>query len=157
MSKRVPKTAGVRKGAVGTAQHDALTVEAVESYLREILTKRPKHEPNKQCRTFNVRVTLGLGESQKLAYYCRRANMTPGQWLAMQAKCACYHLKETEDNYKEIHAMVMEVIERTEPDRVVCITPKNAALLRNMAGVYGETPDNIVNELCVQLAKGKAS
>lgn len=150
MSKRVAKTARVRKGAV--VKHDALTVEAVEAYLREILTKRPKREPNPQCRTFNVRVTLSLGDTQKLAWYCRKANMTPGQWLAMKAKVAVFHLAETEENYKEIHDMCVEVIKRTEPDRVVAITPPIAGALRQAADFLGGdwTPDSLVNKLLAE-------
>lgn len=147
MSKRVPKTVRVRKAAV--VQHDALTVEAVEAYLREILTSRPKRGPHPQCRTFNVRVTLGLVETQKLAYYCRRANMTPSKWLAMQATVATYHLKETEENNKDIHDMVMDVIERTEPGRVVVIKPETADALRQAAEFLGDgyTPSGLLNEL----------
>lgn len=147
MSKRVAKTARVRKAAV--VQHDALTVEAVESYLREILTKRPKRESNPQCRTFNVRVTLGLGDTQRLAYYCRMAKMTPAKWLAMHAQVAVYHLKETEENYKEIHEMCVEVIERTDPGRAVILSPKIAEALKQAAGFLGneETPDRLANKL----------
>ncbi len=150
MKKSVTKTAGVRKGAVERTgkQHDALTVEAVTAYLNEILTKRPKREHNPQNRTFNVRVTLGLGDTQKLAYYCRRAKMTPGQWLASQATVSVYRLKETAENYKEIHAMCMEVIRKTEPGRAVILSPENARLLQQVSDFFGdgETPDNLINE-----------
>lgn len=153
MSESVAKTTGVRKGAVGRAEreHDALTVAAVTAYLEEILTKRPKRKPNTQTRTFNVRIALGLGESQKLAYYCRKANMAPGRWLAMQAQGAVYRLKETDDNWKEIHEMCVEVIRRTEPGRAVILTPENARTLQQAAEFLGdgETPDNIVNEFSV--------
>ena len=153
MKKRVQKTAKADKGAVEQTdkEHDALTVAAVTSYLEDILTKRPKRGPTPQSRTFNVRVTLGIGDTQRLAFYCRRANMTPGQWLAMKAKCAVYHLAETEQNYKEINAMVMEVIERTEPGRTVVITPKNAAMLKQVSDFFGdgETPDNLINEFSI--------
>jgi len=150
MSKSVQKTKGSRKGPVNPVEkkHDALTVAAVTAYLEEILTKRPKREPNPQNRTFNVRVTLSLGDTQKLAYYCRKAHMTPSKWLAMKANAAVYQLKETEENYREIHDMCIEVIHKAEPGRAVILTPENAAMLKRVADFFGdgETPDNLVNE-----------
>jgi len=148
MSKRVAKTARVRKGAVIQTQHDALTVEAVEAYLTEILAKRPKRGTNPQCRTFNVRVTLGLGDTQKLAFYCRKANMTPSKWLAMHAQVALFHLKLDDQDYEEIHAMCVEVIEHTEPGRAVILTPENAKLLKTFKGHNSfETADIAANTM----------
>jgi hypothetical protein len=144
MSKSIRQTA-----AQGKAGHDPLTVEAVKAYLLEILAAgKPKTEPNPQARTFNVRVRLGLGEAQKLAYYARKANMSPGQWLANHAQCAVYGLKVTEENWEEIHAACVEVIRRTQPGRTVALKPEVAGMLREVAEFFGdgETPDNLLNE-----------
>ena len=146
-------TAVGNRGFVASKCEEAApaTRAAVESYLSELLTGRKSKRSNPQNRTFTVRVTLGIGEQAKLAFWCRRSGWSAAEFLACHAKKAVLELKETEENWREIHAMCSEIVRRTQPALAMTLTPENAATLEAAAAFLGdgETPENIVNEFCV--------